>query len=132
MPLMRLNSSVVELQMRKHPDGRGRHGHFFLDGQRQIDFVLVYERPRQGGGGEAEGGGGGEEDAGESDKLLGGAEKAASSASSKEEKWRTKFLKGIVKKGLQLEEDVTEGEKVDTVFVKVHAPFQILCRFVST
>ena len=37
-------------------------------------------------------------------------------------------MKNLVKNGLQLEEDVSEGEKVDTVFIKIHAPFEVLCR----
>lgn len=118
---------------------------YFDDEARQIDFVLVYERPADEEGDDAERGGGGDkgekaskeglqeaEDVDENEELLGKREKTPSvlkrPKTPKEGKWRKKFLKNIVRRGLELEEWVAEGEEADTVFVKVHAPFEILCR----
>ena len=107
---------------------------------RQIDFILAYEResPKR----DAVGGGGGaaaSEDeatatADEKDELLGDARGKPSTTTSttatttKEIKWRNKFLRNLGKRGLEMEEDVCEGEKADTVFIKVHAPFDVVCR----
>ena len=131
--LNRLDSHFDEL---KSGAEDRRNAYFFQDNRRQIDFILAYEREGGGGGG---GGGGGlegekEEDGEEADEkeeLLGEKEAKDNEArrvKSKEDKWRNKFLKNLARRGLEMEEDMSEGEKKDTVFIKVHAPFEVLCR----
>lgn len=76
---------------------------FFSDGKRQTDFVLVYE------------------------EELDNAKKKSPAESSIYDKWRAKFMVNLRKNGLELEEERIQSQKKITFFIKIHAPWDVLC-----
>nr|XP_011452544.2 anoctamin-7 isoform X3 [Crassostrea gigas] len=76
---------------------------FFSDGKRQTDFVLVYEED------------------------LDNAKKKSPAESSIYDKWRAKFMVNLRKNGLELEEERIQSQKKITFFIKIHAPWDVLC-----
>uniref|UniRef100_A0A8D0CD79 Anoctamin n=1 Tax=Salvator merianae TaxID=96440 RepID=A0A8D0CD79_SALMN len=74
---------------------------FFNDGRRRLDFVLVYEEEK---------------------------EKENSKKSLRRKKMRQAYESNLISSGLQLEatRSVLDGK---CVFVKVHAPWELLCRY---
>ncbi|XP_076085009.1 anoctamin-7-like isoform X2 [Mytilus galloprovincialis] len=74
---------------------------FFRDGERRIDFILVYE------------------------ELL--ETKSSNSEVVKVGKWRQKFMKNLRKVGLEMEEENVQSQKKITTFIKLHAPWDVCC-----
>lgn len=100
-------------------------GNFFRDGKRRIDFILVYEektetiqKRQQQKEKEAKEG---------KKKKLTRKEREKLSTDVKHDMWREKYLANLRKAGLQLEEEHVEGNKVMVTYIKLHAPWDILC-----
>ncbi|BFZ23683.1 hypothetical protein BsWGS_26722 [Bradybaena similaris] len=77
---------------------------FFNDGERKIDFVLVYEEQIE-------------------------TKRCHSAAEERIKKWRQKFLKNLQKAGLQMEEEAVQNEKKLITFMKLHAPWEVCCAY---
>ncbi|XP_077867416.1 anoctamin-7-like, partial [Saccoglossus kowalevskii] len=102
-------------------EDRGEKNVFFDDGKRRIDFVLVYEeehltekqrRKRE-----------------EKDRERREKGKKVVDTDEQHDQWRHKFLDNLKKIGLDLEEDIIEGDKKTIFYVKLHAPWDLCCFF---
>ncbi|CAH1775497.1 unnamed protein product [Owenia fusiformis] len=91
---------------------------YFNDGKRRIDFILVYEECVAEVAKKIE-----------SNDDEDGVRKRQKDKSDKEKKesWRKKFLINLQRAGLELEEDVVQGEKKMTFYQKIYAPWDVLC-----
>ncbi|XP_023932129.1 anoctamin-7 isoform X5 [Lingula anatina] len=88
-------------------------GSYFRDGKRKIDFVLVYEDKVEKP---------------EKKKTADPADKKRKlSEDERKEIWRQKFLKNLKKAGLDMEEEVVQGEKKMIFYIKLSAPWDVLC-----
>ncbi|KAF0307912.1 Anoctamin-6 [Amphibalanus amphitrite] len=79
---------------------------FFRDGKRRIDYILVYEDTTIQG------------------KVRG---RLAEKRFLKQEAWRGRFRANLRKAGLQMEEEIVPGPKKTIYFIKLHAPWDVLC-----
>ncbi|XP_063869626.1 anoctamin-7-like isoform X3 [Scylla paramamosain] len=89
---------------------------FFRDGRRRIDYVLVYE--------DAEGGARKNQ---EREKTL--IRTVSEKRIKKHETWREKFMTSLMKAGLHMEEETEIAGKKVIYFIKLSAPFSVLCRY---
>jgi len=101
---------------------------FFKDQKRKTDFVLVFEEEKKDAAlcllpKELEG----------TDIGVAAAAQAFKKLGKKKQRfrlWRQKFLAGLSTVGLDVEEEVnSEGGKSNVHFIKLHAPWPLLCRF---
>lgn len=74
---------------------------YFSDGQRQIDFILVYEETLE--------------------------TKKVKTEDNKIVQWRNKYMRNVTKAGLEMEEEMLESGKKLITFVKLHAPWDVCC-----
>ncbi|XP_064611439.1 anoctamin-7-like [Liolophura sinensis] len=74
---------------------------FFSDNKRRIDYMLAFEEP-----------------------LVSNKAK-----DEKHAQWRQKFMKSLRKVGLQMEEENVQNEKTLINFIKLHAPWSVLCEW---
>ncbi|XP_042217319.1 anoctamin-7-like isoform X2 [Homarus americanus] len=92
---------------------------FFRDGRRRIDYVLVYEdvagTSRRTG----------REDNKDVSRTLSASEKR----SRKHDVWRQRFMTSLMKAGLHMEEETEETGKKVICFIKLSAPWPVLCHF---
>ncbi|XP_064079852.1 anoctamin-7-like isoform X2 [Macrobrachium nipponense] len=102
---------------------------FFRDGRRKIDYVLVYDDTSRSskklagavvGGGQKDD----EKSSGVNRSLSASAKKA-----SKHEAWRRKFMDSLNKAGLHMEEETEESGKGTICFIKLSAPWEVLCHY---
>ncbi|KAK2192818.1 hypothetical protein NP493_22g05054 [Ridgeia piscesae] len=97
--------------------GQRDQGYYFLDGKRKIDYMLVYEE---------------EKDQMENMQAPGRAKSKSSknkaATRSRHEVWRQKFMNNVKKIGLDMEEEVVEGDKKMIYYVKLHVIWDTLCR----
>ncbi|XP_037075179.1 anoctamin-7-like isoform X2 [Pollicipes pollicipes] len=79
---------------------------FFRDEKRRIDYILVYEDTSIQG------------------KVRG---RLAEKRFLKQEAWRGRFRANLRKAGLEMEEEIVPGAKKTIHFIKLHAPWDVLC-----
>ncbi|XP_077998551.1 anoctamin-7-like isoform X2 [Glandiceps talaboti] len=93
---------------------------FFEDGVRRIDYILVYEEEHLTE----------KQRRKKEEKERERREKGKKVPDSDEQKeaWRHKFLDNLKKLGVEVEEDIIEGEKKTIFYIKLHAPWD-LCVF---
>lgn len=89
---------------------------YFRDGNRKIDYVLVYEEDIQS----IE-----ERKAGKTAKK----DKGKLTDKDRHEFWREKFMDNLLKAGVQTEEESVENPKKMIYYIKLHIPWDILCIF---
>ncbi|XP_059486515.1 anoctamin-7-like isoform X2 [Neocloeon triangulifer] len=91
---------------------------YFKDGQRKIDFMLVFEESAMARAAAMAAGAA-------SVPISGGGRR-----SGKHETWRQRFMANLKRVGLDMEEEVVEasGRKV-LCFIKLHAPWPVLCHY---
>ncbi|KAG0721119.1 Anoctamin-7 [Chionoecetes opilio] len=87
---------------------------FFRDGRRRIDYVLVYE--------DADG-----VSRMNQEKTL--VRTVSEKRMKKHESWREKFMMSLMKAGLHNEEETEISGKKVIYFIKLSAPFPVLCRY---
>nr|XP_045606846.1 anoctamin-7-like isoform X2 [Procambarus clarkii] len=92
---------------------------FFRDGRRRIDYVLVYE----------DAAGAGRKTRQERDKTLNRTLSASEKRAFKHESWRLRFMNSLMKAGLHMEEETEETGKKVICFIKLSAPWPVLCHF---
>ncbi|XP_069935985.1 anoctamin-7-like isoform X3 [Cherax quadricarinatus] len=92
---------------------------FFRDGRRRIDYVLVYE----------DSGGASRRGCEERDKTLNRTQSTSEKRALKHESWRERFMNSLVKAGLHMEEETEETGKKVICFIKVSAPWPVLCHY---
>ncbi|XP_047474777.1 anoctamin-7-like isoform X1 [Penaeus chinensis] len=92
---------------------------FFRDGRRRIDYVLVYE----------DSGGASRRTKEEREKSLGRTLSASEKRTFKHESWRQRFMNSLMKAGLHMEEETEVSGKKTIYFIKLSAPWAVLCHF---
>ncbi|KAK7085086.1 Anoctamin-7, partial [Halocaridina rubra] len=102
---------------------------FFRDGRRRIDYVLVYDTSRSSLSSSSSSTRKPGEEGGET--SAGGNRTASTSSkkSSKYETWRHRFMASLEKAGLHMEEEIQETGKGPTCFIKLSAPWNVLCHY---
>ena len=103
----------------------------FNDGVRKIDFVLVIVDPLSTNARHQES----SRASSETERLISEDVENADEVSKKLRKhqrmdlWRQRFMGRIVTQGLEVEEEVLHQEQNILRFIKIHAPWNILCRY---
>jgi len=99
---------------------------FFNDQKRKIDFVLVYEEDKKDVHVELP------QELEGTDIGIAAAAQAFKKLGKKKQRfklWRQKFLSGLKSVGLDIEDDVMEECKNNIHFIKLHAPWPLLCKY---
>jgi len=99
---------------------------FFKDQKRKIDFVLVYEEDKKDVHVELP------QELEGTDIGIAAAAQAFKKLGKKKQRfrlWRQKFLAGLNSIGLDIEDDVSEECKNNIHFIKLHAPWPLLCKY---
>ena len=94
--------------------------HFFKDGMRKIDFVLVLKKPHcdnQLDGGEPI----------EVERMPLIEDTFEINRDRKLKNWRQKFMRGLLAQGLEVEEEFQEDTHLHVI--KLNAPFDVLCQY---
>jgi len=101
---------------------------FFNDGVRKIDFVLVFEETLKS-----------EDDfdtaaaASVTQPLTADLDQDGQTKGLKKKQrfslWRQKFMAGLHSRGLEIEEEIMDRSKNVLRFIKLHAPWPLLCRY---
>ncbi|KAK3854358.1 hypothetical protein Pcinc_039158 [Petrolisthes cinctipes] len=94
---------------------------FFRDGRRRIDYVLVYE--------EVPGNQDSRRTREEREKTLTRSMSASEKRAKKHDVWRQKFMNSLMKAGLHMEEETEHTGKKILYFIKVSAPWPVLCHY---
>jgi len=95
---------------------------FFNDNNRKIDFVLVFQdqtgKPKPPAS------------EGANDSVVAAAQafKKLGKKQQRLEEWRQKFLSGLQAAGLEMEDEYIDQAKHHLHFIKIHAPWLVLCR----
>lgn len=93
---------------------------YFRDGKRKIDFVLVYEEDVLSS---------------DSSSCVTSPIQRKQPAEGKKDKslkpelWRQKFMSNLRKAGLDMEEEVVEGDRKTTHFIKLSAPWPVVVHY---
>ncbi|KAL7635519.1 UNVERIFIED_CONTAM: hypothetical protein RMT77_014588 [Armadillidium vulgare] len=96
---------------------------FFRDGKRRIDYVIVYE--------DSYGDKGRKKSSINEGEFL-ASQKGTNQGARKQSKhdaWRNKFLSSLKKMGLEMEEEIEEGDRKQICFIKLTAPWDVLCNY---
>ncbi|XP_023213768.1 anoctamin-7-like isoform X2 [Centruroides sculpturatus] len=101
------DTSTTDLGLTMAPTPADDKSTYFRDGKRKIDFVLVYEEV--------------------SDENIKNQQiQKSMRKSQKHEMWRQKFMSNLRKAGLDMEEEVVDGDRKIVHFIKLSAPWQVL------
>ncbi|XP_071532826.1 anoctamin-7-like isoform X2 [Panulirus ornatus] len=92
---------------------------FFRDGRRRVDYVLVYEDVV----------GASRKSREEREKALNRTLSASEKRAFKHDSWRQRFMNSLMKAGLHMEEEVEETGKKAIYFIKLSAPWPVLCHY---
>ncbi|XP_071805563.1 anoctamin-7-like isoform X2 [Asterias amurensis] len=96
-------------------------GTYFNDGRRKIDFVIVYEEEKLS---EKQQQKKDREERERVEKNLPPGPEEDEDAQHRE--WRKKYISNLLRAGLEIEEDVAEGDTKIITYYKLHAPWTVL------
>lgn len=101
------DTSTTDLGLTMAPTPADDKSTYFRDGKRKIDFVLVYEEVSD-------------------ENIKNQHIQKSMRKSQKHEMWRQKFMSNLRRAGLDMEEEVVDGDRKIVHFIKLSAPWQVL------